>query len=727
MSRRRAGLTPSLFPFLAVLVCTLGTLILLLALVAGEARQAAVKQADQRRSERSSTAASVETPEPKAQTSPSRRLTALAARRLLEQEQFRLQELVAHREKQTADVERRRDQLTHLERQRRRLSEQLQQLQTEVERATSDPPDTEVDQQTLVLMKAEIDQLEKEVAELRESATDGRPRVVLVPHKGPNGTDRRPIYVECTDQGITIWPEEIRLTIDQLIAAAESSRPTGNALDAALRAARAHALQHYGDAAPPYPLLVVRPEGILTYKIAVSAMDDWDDQYGYELVPAEVDLAFPQPDSRLRRRMELAVHEASIRAPHVRAGGGFGGDGGRVTNYPSVGSAGQPRGSRPSLGPLPDRASFEPTDGLRSSDSDREAPFGIGRGTSGPDGAGYAATARGDRQRAAGEQGQRRSLPTLSARDLDLQSQTGGFRPPRDADPYSFSPYGSAVPGSDGGGFGAAPQTVQSQSESLNRWLNATHADAAGPPAFSDSSSASATADASLADRMAGAVSMPDSNETDTAIGSGTGAGESETQPTPLQPNQSQQASDSVQSSAAHRQATNGSASQSQAMAAATGGGYRPQSSINQPPAEMEQMSAPTMAASMSGQPTSSADLPPVRRVGEDWALPASVAGMRGTEVIRPIQLVCHTDRFELIDHGRVVQQFAFDKYGIERATMQLATAIRDRVAEWGATLPGGRWQPRLDVLVAPHADRRFHDLRTFMQNSGVEVTRRLR
>ena len=43
--RRRQGLSPSLFPFLAVLVCTLGTLILLLALVAENATAAAEQKA----------------------------------------------------------------------------------------------------------------------------------------------------------------------------------------------------------------------------------------------------------------------------------------------------------------------------------------------------------------------------------------------------------------------------------------------------------------------------------------------------------------------------------------------------------------------------------------------------------------------------------------------------------------------------------------------------------
>ena len=43
--RRRTTLAPSLFPFLAVLVCTLGTLILLLALVAQNATETAEQNA----------------------------------------------------------------------------------------------------------------------------------------------------------------------------------------------------------------------------------------------------------------------------------------------------------------------------------------------------------------------------------------------------------------------------------------------------------------------------------------------------------------------------------------------------------------------------------------------------------------------------------------------------------------------------------------------------------
>ena len=116
-----------------------------------------------------------------------------------------------------------------------------------------------------------------------------------------------------------------------------------------------------------------------------------------------------------------------------------------------------------------------------------------------------------------------------------------------------------------------------------------------------------------------------------------------------------------------------------------------------------------------------------VRREGRDWALPRSMAGINGTQVVRPIAMVCHHDRYELVQNNVVVETFPFENNSIYNATMELATAVRDRVDGWGATLPGGRWQPRLDVLVAPHADQRFHELQTLMNGSGVEITRRIR
>jgi len=116
----------------------------------------------------------------------------------------------------------------------------------------------------------------------------------------------------------------------------------------------------------------------------------------------------------------------------------------------------------------------------------------------------------------------------------------------------------------------------------------------------------------------------------------------------------------------------------------------------------------------------------PVRRVGRNWALPESLNGVRGTSIVRTIRVICYRDRFALLppSSGGATEIFGFSDGELTRATMELATAVRDRIRDWGASLPGGRWHPRLNVDVMPGADERFSQLRMLMSGSGVEVNR---
>ena len=88
MSRRKRGLSPTLFPFLAVLVCTLGTLILLLVLVSQNATANISSDKNQTSTEDESTS-----------------LTQSQVRQLIREESFKLDELIAARELQTKDLE----------------------------------------------------------------------------------------------------------------------------------------------------------------------------------------------------------------------------------------------------------------------------------------------------------------------------------------------------------------------------------------------------------------------------------------------------------------------------------------------------------------------------------------------------------------------------------------------------------------------------------------------
>ncbi len=112
MTRKRARTVTqqvSLFPFLAVLICTMGVLIVLLVLVA--------KQADRNASEARETASETQTQQLK------------ELKIAIEDAEFRSEELLAFRPMAVDQVQKHKEMRSHLENQKRLLLQQLQQLE----------------------------------------------------------------------------------------------------------------------------------------------------------------------------------------------------------------------------------------------------------------------------------------------------------------------------------------------------------------------------------------------------------------------------------------------------------------------------------------------------------------------------------------------------------------------------------------------------------------------
>lgn len=307
--RKRKSLSPSLFPFLAVLVCTLGTLILMLALVASNATASARQQAD------AAAEAIVE-----AQSS--HIVTQAMAETLLTEAEFNVKEFVRQRDAQTAEIEKRREERAHLEDHIERLRAELDRISREADQTVAgNAAIGTLDQTLLDELAAQIEEERRLIEQAQQTQAGRPPRVVIVPHRGRNGTERRPIYLECRPHAVVIQPEGVEVSLEQLAA----SDPGANPLDDALRTARQHWMKVHGDTEPPYPLLVVRPNGILTYRLATAVLADWDDQYGYELVPSEVELAFPNPDPTLHSKMETVIGRAvRMQRRSIAVGGGSG-------------------------------------------------------------------------------------------------------------------------------------------------------------------------------------------------------------------------------------------------------------------------------------------------------------------------------------------------------------------------------------------------------------------
>lgn len=709
MSRRRAGISPSLFPFLAVLICTLGTLILLLALVAQDAKEAAVAEFEKEKQNQIAASAS---PDVAAITAAQTRsdapvqITAVAAARMIEQERFRVNELVSYRDQQTADLESKRDQITQIESHMRKIKEKLEALNTEVETAMAsvDKPaaDLQTDEQTLSLMQAEAEKLRADIRELESSERGGKPRVVIVPHRGPNGTQRRPVYVICDAEGLRVMPEGVRISKAQALAATESDSPLSNPLGSALRVARRYAVEQYGDQEPPYPLLIVRPNGIYMYRVASALMKDWDDQYGYELVPGEVDLAFPGGDQVLRKNMEVAVKEAVARNAAIASA--MGGGRGRGRGRGDAGGDGFNDGSSESL--------------TAASASAPEIGEATGAGHSQGDSSTVGSHNDGSRRPA-------QSLPTLSARELDRQAQSKGFSLARD---QRFSAAGYVNrPGSFSNGYGS-PETAHTQSDALNDFLEAkSRPDGGSSPGGYGSDHSQSWDGTGPGEAIAG--NAGDKSFSGEPGGSGEGpngrsnisGGDSPTGTSTHASTTMEQApmAGPVDPSVSSVAAKNASRADAGGLTAAHAGAAASLQS------EAASSSDESNRAAQSASTSSPMPQNQVRREGADWALPEAFRGMGGTEFIRPISMRCQHDRFELVERGRVVQTFLFGEDGIDHATIELATAIRNRVANWGATMRGGYWKPRLDVSVGPHAEPRFHEFEKLMQNSGVAIARR--
>lgn len=298
--RQSERLTVSLFPFLAVLICTLGILIVLLVISV----QSASVEADTR------TAAS--------QAEQQQQLTdALERAELIE---FEAQNVESVR----ADVSER---LAISKSDRSYLQQQIKDLESEARsvylqysalQKRRDQDSNLVDE--AVVTKAELDQLAESIASVQQQIDLKRAEVPqiaattnyqVVPYSGGGGTARRPIYIECDANGLTLRPLDIRLKKSDFV----DPNRIGNVLDSALLAIRAYYEKHglADDETKPYPLLIVRPEGAWAYSLARRAMKSWDDEFGYELVDRDTPLSFGKSDGQLEKEIRATIETAHRR------------------------------------------------------------------------------------------------------------------------------------------------------------------------------------------------------------------------------------------------------------------------------------------------------------------------------------------------------------------------------------------------------------------------------
>ncbi|MFM1904625.1 MAG: hypothetical protein RLZZ440_2525 [Planctomycetota bacterium] len=666
MSRLRAqsGPTISLFPFLAVLLCTMGSLLVLLVIFSRSAQQA----------DTAATAAAA----------------AAAAEELLlarDELAWRIEQLDGVKARTEEDLARVRMQLAGIEQDARTLSDEFDALeQTAAALEAGAEPDA-ADEESLAELEQRLAQAEAELTEAKKDAADRPPAYAVVPFEGEAGTHRRPLYIECCIDGVFLQPEGIRLGPTDF----EGPPGPGNPLASGLRAAREYIAQRPGElgepAAQPYPLLLVRPSGVMAYYAARESLQSWGSDFGYQFVDEDWELTYPPADPALaeaenravaeaRRRLEwlAQVRPAKRTRPAVQYRAATTRGGVVASGGPSVlGDQSQWDWTEEQAA-----AATRPGRGFRAGDG------GDGTGNGGGDailGAGGGGTEAGDQwAQAGGDGGGGPGSGSLGDRYRGPSKFYGGG-----------GGDGAAAAGADGeyaaGGLGDA---------SAGAMTGGSLAGGVGEPGVGGDAPAGHGGDGA----GGGAGSSP-SGEDGSLAGGGGGSG----------------AAGSAAGAAGG--AAGGSAGQSASQFAGQGGGG---GNLGVSLPGMPQ-GASASAGSASGQAgCSGGSCSLAGRRGSNWASLASQD--RPIPLTRPIRLECSASEFRILGAGgRIERRVKIDGDTLN-AVDPLVRAVHATVGEWGMAGDRMYWKPELVLSATADGTSRRDDLEALLADSGLDTRR---
>jgi hypothetical protein len=320
MRGRRHKLQVSTFPFLAVLLCAMGSLILVLLVMDRKAhklaRARAEREAARLAEEAAHTAAAhrAEVEQKKRQAVADWEKKRDTLHETLTREQIELQVQMRKVRDQLSEIAARlryeqdtSTQLRHkIQDERGRLQEEerlLASLRGTADQATAQSQESS---QTLRRMTIDLLQMEQVLKDLRAARQREQHTFSVVPYHGRRGESRRPIYVECTAEGVIFHPERRAMPVfsrEYLVGRDKpgDAPPDDVRAEVERRIARRRGKQT-GVAgatdATPYLLLLVRPDGIGTYCQFQAVLKDLTIDFGYEFIDSDWVLDFPTDEDQ---------------------------------------------------------------------------------------------------------------------------------------------------------------------------------------------------------------------------------------------------------------------------------------------------------------------------------------------------------------------------------------------------------------------------------------------
>ncbi|MCS7306361.1 MAG: hypothetical protein NZ602_14790 [Thermoguttaceae bacterium] len=692
----------SLFPFLAVLICVMGGLIVLLVVLARHGRMQAIRVAQAASNQKKISLQDLE-----------------QQRELLQWQAEQIRESRSKTESQLAEA---RLQLSGAEDHLRRLREELEQLQRAwqaLKQSVDQSEDPASLEDRLRQMRAEIVRL-KQQAEQKKQSLQPQVSYAIIPYEGPHGTRRRPIYIECREDAVILQPEGIVLTAKDF----EGPLTQENPLARAVRAVREYWAAQAGsvsEAQEPYPMLLVRPDGIVAYYTAREALQEWGSEFGYELIGQDWQLRFPPADPQLAKILRQEVELARARqellakiAPRVASrskpvyrlsprgiqledlGDGRGSPG------PRTGPTVPPH--HPKKFPPP---SQEAMAGDRSFSGRAEFRNGLADG-------GAESALAAERISRSAEPG---SEPSRQNSSPWPQAEAGTSSP-------GTQDYRSQPSGQTGGWAGQLPGAYSATKQS---------AEASGP-GRSPSDSASLPggtmgppAGGNLFGSIAGAVPLQENSSTQPGPMRSRGLGP----PTTWLPSEGAQAGGSFSAAPQWRAPLPGwqttpSADRLAARPRELPERLRPGEWYDPPPHRALDAGSESENISTKPRPNQSkagVSAQPLRSVrGRNWALPE--AADKAIPITRPIQVDFYPDRLILSPGTPQQKEIRWASKPLDTLD-ELVNSVWEYIESWGIAGRGMYWRPVLSVRVAPGAEEQFRQLQILLEDSGLLIERR--
>ncbi|MDA0807628.1 MAG: hypothetical protein O3B68_06505 [Planctomycetota bacterium] len=358
----------TLFPFLAVLLCTIGALVLMLVVVSAGIRKDAVAMARQKKSEASTLSGLPEQSEPPlsfietvsespaeaaveaaetaassvaqadqpglrtrkpieplfAQDPPSSPIRIAPPRTL--EEIADLEKAARKLESEVADRARRLESVNvktyALKKQLRTVKAQQADLQLAMIRTASQRAKLE---KSAGELRVENQQIIEWLDESRKLIDEHKGQLVspvhsIVPYDGQTGTVRRPIIIECVGEVVRFEAEQVEIPIAILQKFSPEQNPLSSGVEALFRywMAKEQIADPQRQPRKPYALILVRPSGAEAFSTAVFALDQMVGDFGYELVETDFLYEVPETTADAVRECRAAV-EAEIRRGPIRS------------------------------------------------------------------------------------------------------------------------------------------------------------------------------------------------------------------------------------------------------------------------------------------------------------------------------------------------------------------------------------------------------------------------